>query len=471
MAWLLTPAQLFHPSLWMKVVKELGLKIILWEDPVFFGDRQGDAFGRPVLKLNRLRLAYIRACCDAFCQEYKIECVHVDSLWTLPIEQRYASLKEVHLFDPCDKLFEKRLEKYVDKVIYHKSPQWLASREQLEDYGKGKKRLVHHVFYEWMKGTFPEVHTLGKVKSQDIYNRNPLTKEAIGELEAIGDIQTKKHRNLVKEAVMWVVGHKVFGNYPGPNKDTMIDTLMTVAITHSEARDGLNEFIHKRYSSFGEYQDAMYNDLNPRIRYLYHSGISPMINNGLLTPREVLDAIKVKGVSVSTYEGFVRQVLGWREYCRLYYLHFTKNEIKKNVFKSQGRLPKSWYQIKEGDMIQNTITKAWQTGYLHHIERLMIIANWMNLHQIKPDEVYSWFYEFALDSYSWVMVFNVYSMGTWNDGGLAMRKPYISSSSYLIRMGRFSPKESWVEPWNQSYREFIERNRNILKHTVLANLV
>jgi deoxyribodipyrimidine photolyase-related protein len=470
MAWLLTPSQLFHPTLWKKQVKDLGItQVLLWEDPVFFGDRRGDAFGRPILKLNRLRLAYMRACCDAFCQEYKIECIHVDSLWNLPIKDRYASLKEVHLFDPCDKVFEKRLETFVPKVVYYPSPQWLASREQLEKYGLGKKRLMHHHFYEWMKGTFPDVHQLNKVKSQDIYNRNPLTEEAIDNLEEVRDIQTKTHQKWIHEAAEWVEGHKIFGSYPGADRATILETLANVAVTHKEARDWLKDFIRVRYSSFGEYQDAMYNTLNPRVRYLYHSGISPMINNGLLTPREVLEA--VKGGSVATYEGFVRQILGWREYCRLYYLHFTKTDIKKNVFKSQGRLAKNWYQIKEGDMIQNTIAKAWRTGYLHHIERLMIVANWMTLHQIKPDDVYNWFYEFALDSYSWVMVFNVYSMGSWNDGGLAMRKPYISSSQYLMRMGRFSAKEPWVEPWNQSYRAFIMKNKEILKHTVLANLV
>jgi deoxyribodipyrimidine photolyase-related protein len=472
MAWLLTPAQLFHPDLWKKQVQELGIKqVILWEDPTFFGDRRGDAFGRPILKLNRLRLAYLRACCDAFCQEYKVDCVHVDSLWEKPIQTRYASLKEVHLFDPCDRVFEQRLEKYVDKVVYYPSPQWLASQEQLEQYSVGKKRLMHHHFYEWMKKSFPEVHQLNKVKSQDVYNRNPLTEEAIRNLEEVGDIQTKAHRKWIQQAVEWVNGHKVFKNYPGADQDILLETLANIAITHKEARDWLKDFIQNRFASFGEYQDAMYNTLNPRQRYLYHSGISPMINNGLLIPREVLEAVKVKGVNVATYEGFVRQILGWREYCRLYYRHFTKTDIKKNVFQSQGRLPKEWYQISEGNMIQNTIAKAWRTGYLHHIERLMIMANWMNLHQIKPDEVYNWFYEFALDSYSWVMVFNVYSMGTWNDGGLAMRKPYISSSSYLIRMGRFSPKEDWVDPWDQSYHTFIKRNRPILKHTVLANLV
>lgn len=471
MAFLITPAQLFEPRLWKDRVKALGInRVIVWEDPCFFGDRRGDAYGRPFLKLNRLRLAYTKLCCSLFCSKYKVERVAVEDLWDLAMKDRYKLLnEEVHLFDPCDEVFEKRLEKYV-RVVYHDSPQWLASAEQLKTYGKGRTKLMHHHFYEWMKGMFPEVHSVS-TKSQDVYNRNPLDDAGIVGLEKIEDLGAKRVKSIV-EAVDWVMNHPVFRSYPGADRPTMIETLRTVPATHQEAMDALKDFIQVRFAKFGEYQDAMYNSLDPKIRYLYHSGISPMLNNGLLTPRMVLEEVyRAKNIGVASYEGFVRQILGWREYCRLYYRHFNKKEVRVNRLKAMRKLDKRWYEIREGDLIENTIAKAWRTGYLHHIERLMIVANWMTLHSVKPDDVYNWFYEFALDSYSWVMVFNVYSMGTWSDGGLAMRKPYISSSHYLMRMGRFSSKEPWVEPWNQSYKRFLEKNRDVLKHTVLANLV
>jgi len=113
-------------------------------------------------------------------------------------------------------------------------------------------------------------------------------------------------------------------------------------------------------------------------------------------------------------------------------------------------------------LIDYVIQTAFKYGYLHHIQRLMIMSNFMNLCGISPKEAYKWFMEFAIDSYDWVMIGNVYSMGMFADGGLSMRKPYISSSSYILRMSDY-PRDNWTKVWDLLYRAFWTKHAAKLK--------
>ena len=113
---------------------------------------------------------------------------------------------------------------------------------------------------------------------------------------------------------------------------------------------------------------------------------------------------------------------------------------------------------------------AFDDGYIHHISRLMIVGNFMNLCGIKPVEAYKWFMEFSVDSYDWVMIGNVYSMALWCDGGLSMRKPYISGDGYIMKMGNFERGE-WNDIWNAVFYHFIMKNSEKLKHTYYAGMV
>ena len=210
---------------------------------------------------------------------------------------------------------------------------------------------------------------------------------------------------------------------------------------------------------------------------MFHANISPMMNIGLINPDYVVDEIteyynKNKKVGINNYEGFIRQIIGWREYQRYCYLYAYKELTKPNYFGHKNKLNKKWYDGTTGIRpIDDSIKFAFQTGYLHHIIRLMVVSNFMNLCRIKPDDCYKWFMEFAVDSYDWVMIQNVYSMGQWADGGLTMRKPYISSDNYIVNMSNYK-REDWGELWNDLYYYFISDHENKLKKTpYIRNLV
>ena len=181
---------------------------------------------------------------------------------------------------------------------------------------------------------------------------------------------------------------------------------------------------------------------------LFHSVISMQLNIGLITPEYILKEIlqrydKSKKEILHSVEGFVRQ-LNWREYSRLLYRYAYDKMIHKNYFDNRHHLTKAWY---DGELkiqpIDICIKFAFQYGYLHHILRLMVMCNFMNLMNIHPDDVYKWFMEFSLDSYDWVMINNVYSMGMFSDNGLTTSKVYISSSKYILRMSDVKKDGHW----------------------------
>jgi len=495
--WVLFPSQLFDTSILLKSILENVFTIILLEDPVFFGFRQNDNYGtgKP-LKFNKLKIAYTKATCGYFydylkskLKNKKILYYDFDALHKLPETIQYSLLKkykEIHLFNPCDNLLINTLKKSKLNIVIHDSPQWLCSETMLDIFIKEKvkkEKLYHSSFYQWMKSRseFKDIHDLQNTKSLDKENRKPITDDAKAKIPISIEFNSNNHKKHIKEAIEWTNHHRIFSKNPGPDDKKFTSILLEIPITHEEAYKFLDDFIKNKFTNFGEFEDAFIPTLEDSKRYMYHSGIAPLINNGLLTPRQVLEKVieawkKKSEIPKQSYEGFVRQILGWREYCRLYYYYFKSEQVKKNIWKTKALLPQYFYEIKDEnndntDLVETIIKKAWNTGYLHHIERLMIMSNWMTLNSISPDAAYDWFFEFSLDSYSWVMVFNVYSMGTWSDGGLAMRKPYISSSSYLRKMGKLKKDELNKKEWDEKYKSFVQKNKSILKHTLLANLV
>ena len=153
-----------------------------------------------------------------------------------------------------------------------------------------------------------------------------------------------------------------------------------------------------------------------------------MLNSGLLTPKQVVDkALKYareNKVPLNSLEGFIRQIIGWREYMRAVYLLEGVKQRTTNYFKFNKKMPKAFYDASTGiEPIDTVITRVLEKSYTHHIERLMILGNFMLLCEIHPDEVYKWFMEMFVDSYDWVMVPNVYGMSQYADGGLICTKP------------------------------------------------
>ncbi|MEM9650280.1 MAG: cryptochrome/photolyase family protein, partial [Bacteroidota bacterium] len=232
------------------------------------------------------------------------------------------------------------------------------------------------------------------------------------------------------------------------------------------------QFLDYRFADFGTYEDAIVLEHS----FLNHSVLTPMLNVGLITPQEVIDNAleyaQENGIPINSTEGFVRQVIGWREFIRGIYESRGTNQRTYNFWGFSKKIPSAFYDGSTGIYpIDQTIKKVLQTGYCHHIERLMVLGNFMILCEFDPDEVYGWFMELFIDAYDWVMVPNVYGMSQFADGGLMATKPYISGSNYLMKMSNY-PKGAWQAIWDGLFWRFMDKHRSFfLKNPRLGMLV
>ena len=188
-----------------------------------------------------------------------------------------------------------------------------------------------------------------------------------------------------------------------------------------------------------------------------------MLNVGLITPKEViancLIYAKENNIPINSTEGFVRQIIGWREFIRGVYEVKGSEERTTNFWNFNRKIPASFYDGTTGIApIDQTIKKVLQTGYCHHIERLMILGNFMLLCEFDPDEVYRWFMELFIDAYDWVMVTNIYGMSQFADGGTMASKPYISGSNYIKKMSNYK-KGEWQNIWDGLFWRFMHTHR------------
>ena len=247
---------------------------------------------------------------------------------------------------------------------------------------------------------------------------------------------------------------KNFPNHYGELTDFQI-----YPTTFDEAENWFIDFLENRFLEFGDYEDSIVKNQH----FLHHSVLSPLLNVGLLTPKSIIektiDFAEKNNIPINSLEGFVRQILGWREFIRGVYLYKGSFERNQNFWNHQNPLPKSFYTGETGiPPIDITIKKILKTGYAHHIERLMLLSNFMNLCKIHPHQIYQWFMEMFIDAYDWVMVPNVYGMSLFADGGVMSTKPYISGSNYIIKMSNY-PKGDWTEIWDALFWNFIDENQ------------
>jgi deoxyribodipyrimidine photolyase-related protein len=224
----------------------------------------------------------------------------------------------------------------------------------------------------------------------------------------------------------------------------------------------LKKFIENKFSNFGLYEDAETEKSN----FLFHSVLTPMMNIGLLTDNEVLEEVLKyeKIIPLNSFEGFIRQIIGWRNYIYSVYLIDgekikSMNYLKHNNIFNEKILWEAQTGIRPIDYIMEKINKY---SYAHHIERLMYLGNFLLLCQINPNQVYKLFMEWTIDAYEWVMVPNVYSMSQYADGGLMMTRPYFSSSNYILSMSDYK-KDVWCSIFDTLYYNFIYKHHKMLK--------
>ncbi len=366
---------------------------------------------------------------------------------------------EIHYIDPTDDWLRQRLKKSSEEnkvtLKLYSSPLFLNSLREIDAFFNDRKRFYHADFYTDQRKKRKllleeDGKPLGGKWSYDAQNR----KKYPGGKKPPG-VTFPEPNDLHKEAVSYV--EKYFGNNYGS-----LTRKPLYPVTHNGAVLWMQDFLRERFKEFGPYEDAMVADES----ILHHSVLSPMLNNGLLTPQQVLDAVLRYGseneIPLNSLEGFVRQIVGWREFIRALYELKGREERTRNFWGFSRKIPGSFYEGTTGiEPVDIVIKRVLKTGYCHHIERLMVLGNFMLLCEFDPDEVYRWFMELFIDAWDWVMVPNVYGMSQFADGGLMATKPYFSGSNYLMKMGDF-PQGDWQKTWDGLFWRFLDQHRDFL---------
>jgi deoxyribodipyrimidine photolyase-related protein len=462
--WIVFPNQIFQiyntSSTSEFLIKYKITDIVLLEHPIYFGLDE-----ERLINMNKLKLVLHRAT-FYFYKEY-LKSKHFDPLHIKVKDYTDNSLKgllenykDVYYIDVPDRLLDKRMKqvsskiKRVDDVI----PNYCLQRKDISEFiesRKDKKRTTHDDFYRWHRTKWNLLmdkngKPIGGIYSYDKYNREAPPDKIDAKMPSIDTID-KSFINRAKKEI-----ELEFPNNLG-------NTNLYVPVTFETSKKWLIDFIDNRLIHFGAYQDAVIVG-EP---FMYHSVLSPMMNCGLLDPKDVIEIAIDKYYKTNTsealysVEGFVRQILGWREWQRIQYIHNYETLKAGNYYNNNNKLTQAWYEGKLGVApIDDTIKMAYKYGYLHHILRLMYMSNFMNLCRIHPHEMYEWFMSFAMDSYDWVMIQNVYSMGA--GAKMNMTKPYITTGNYIVKMSNYKPDKKWMDVWNALYYCFLEDNMDKL---------
>lgn len=417
-------------------------------------------------KFHKQKIAYHRATMRSYADfllEQNKEVIYINATETisdirllLP-ELKKRGIQEIHFIDTTDNWLQKRLHKGFAltkiKCKEYSSPLFLNTKEELASFFKKEKKKYHQTsFYtDQRKKRNILIESDGKPFGGkwtfDTENRKkyPSKKEP-------PVVHLPKVNNYYHEAKTYVENH--FPNHYGELSEEL-----PYPTNYNDSVDWLDQFLKNRLYEFGPYEDAIHKDYS----ILNHSVLTPMLNVGLLTPRQVLEtSIKYglnNNVPINSLEGFVRQIMGWREFIRGMYEAKGTQERTLNFWGFNRKIPSSFYNGTTGiPPVDDTIKKALKTGYCNHIERLMILGNFMLLCEFDPDEVYHWFMELFIDAYDWVMVTNVYGMSQFADGGLMASKPYISGSNYIIKMSNYK-KGEWQKIWDGLFWRFMDKQR------------
>ena len=451
---LIFPHQLFQES----PLFEINVPIYIVEEYLFFKQypfhKQKIAFHRATMK-----------CYADFIRETKnLEVFYVESIEEISDvrilipELKRQGIGHINYIDPTDYFLQKRLNTSICEsgmtFTEHNSPYFLNTKEDLASFFRSDKKKYHQTtFYiDQRKKRNILIESDGKPTGGawtfDTENRKKYPAKKTAPFVQFPDIDL-----YYIEAKKYVETH--FSKHLGSLTDSPL-----YPINFKITKAWLDQFFKERFNDFGIYEDAIVADNS----ILNHSVLTPMLNVGLISPKEIIDACllyaKENKVPINSTEGFVRQIIGWREFIRGVYITRGSEERTTNFWKFKKKIPASFYTGTTGiPPIDITIKKVLETGYCHHIERLMVLGNFMLLCEFDPDEVYRWFMELFIDSYDWVMVTNVYGMSQFADGGLMASKPYISGSNYLMKMSNYK-KGEWQAVWDGLFWRFMNSHRD-----------
>ncbi len=446
-----------HQLLNQHELYELGNPIYLVEEHLFFKQ----------FNFHKTKLAYHRASMRHHADQLRAQGLTVHYIESpQPTSDIKALIEElvgqdithINYINPTDNWLEKHLTQSLKhhKIEFkeYENPLFINTRSDLESFFKpDKKSFFQTTFYKQQRVKLdllmdPDGDPAGGKWTYDVANRKKYPKN--NQPPAVNRPQTDDYW---EEAVNYV--EQNFSSNLGE-----ISLQPPYAYHRKQALAWLEQFLDYRFHDFGDYEDAIVSEES----ILHHSVLTPMLNVGILSPMEVIDAAlahaEANDTPINSTEGFVRQIIGWREFIRgMYECKGTQSRLS-NYWGFSRPIPSSFYDGTTGiTPIDTTIKKVLRDGYAHHIERLMVLGNFMLLCEFDPDEIYRWFMELFIDAYDWVMVPNVYGMSQFADGGLFATKPYISGSNYLMKMSNYK-KGDWQKTWDGLFWRFMHTHRD-----------
>lgn len=432
-------------------------KIYLIEHPMFF----------TMYKYHKAKLIMHRYTMQLYYKKFP-ECTYLD--YNKDYRQIFQRHKHITCYDPVDHYiandFNTLAKRHGVTLTYLHSPGWI---EGSTEYTGGR---IQTNFYRWQRKRLKIFPNKMNPLVYDAQNRQAFDPKVLPLTDK--HVEIENHDYSYTNAVKYVNKH--FHSNPG-------EAHYWLPGDHVGATRQLHNFFKYRFKHFGTYEDA----INPDVMFGFHSVISPLLNIGLLTPMQIVnEVIKVhKSYPFNAVEGYIRQIIGWREYCRLVYVQ--DGPVYGNRFGATKPLPKYWYHEtkSEPEIINQLISKTWKYGYLHHIERLMVIGTYMTFKGFKPSDCYDWFMSAFLDSYHVFMETNLYGMSmNVVDKSKSFKAPYklppnwrisptkypkqkvymtprmyICGSNYIKKMGwKLSPEDA--EEFDDLYKGFIKRHLN-----------
>lgn len=343
--------------------------------------------------------------------------------------------------------------------------QFLWTAEEFRAWAKGRKNLLMEYFYRAGRQRFQILmegkHPIGGTWNLDKENRKPPK----GKLHPPQRLWFEPD-SITQEVIQFVEAGQ-FSDYGAIEP-------FRWGVTRSQALQVLDHFITDCLPTFGPYQDAMVTGEEN----LWHALLSPYLNLGLLHPMEVIRAAEAayfdRQLDLNSVEGFIRQVLGWREYMHGLYHYVDADYPQRNRFNHTQPLPTFFWNADQTDMncLHQTLQQVEQTAYAHHIQRLMVLSNFSLIAGLSPQEVENWFHAVFIDAYDWVMQTNVIGMGLFADGGILASKPYAASANYINKMSdyckgcRYKASDRTGDnacPFNFFYWDFLDRHRSTLQ--------
>tara|TARA_B110001454_G_scaffold219194_1_gene251300 strand:+ start:55217 stop:56740 length:1524 start_codon:yes stop_codon:yes gene_type:complete len=417
-------------------------------------------------KFHKHKIIFFLAAMRTFAQELtsKKIAVHYEKLapdsgsYEKSLETFITSKKitSVSIFEIEDKFFETRLMKLFSRlklnVTVLPSPMFLTGRTEFKNYlGKTKKPFMK-TFYEQQRKRLKILvdkndQPVGGQWSFDVDNRLALPDKIVPP-----DVPLVRTSDITWDVIK--ITDELFSKHPGQSQNFWLP------VDRKGAKAWLKRFLDDRLLQFGPYEDA----IPQHSDFVFHSVLTPFLNTGLLTPSEVVQETlayaKDNKIPIASTEGFIRQVIGWREFIRGIYQNYSEKQESTNFFKHNRKLTDHWYKGNTGVApLDHAIRKTVRYGYAHHIERLMIIGSLMLLLEVDPTEAHKWFMEMFIDSSDWVMGPNVYGMALFADGGIFATKPYFCGSNYYRKMGGYKASEPWCDGVDGLYWGFIEKHK------------